>query len=131
MQLCGIQTRIGKHTTQSRREVARLQRKPVNEPAGVLVADEVLFIQREKCLDEKLLNASHTAGSDVDIVGVFSAVPQTEFGAPQALLDNPIFQRSRIHGYRFLQPGDFAVRIVEWNTNESLAKINEGEGSAF
>jgi hypothetical protein len=65
-------------------------------------------------VDQRLRNASHTARSVVNIgeVSEGAAKLQTELGAPQAVLDNPVFQRSRVFGYRILQPGDFAVRVT-------------------
>src|SRR5216684_221321 len=110
---------------QARREVARSQCKLLKEPSRVFVTDEVLFVQSEKRVDQKLRNASHTACSVVNIgrVSEGAGEPQAELCTPQAFLDNPAFQRCRVLGHRFLEPGDFTFRVMKRNTDERLAEV--------
>jgi hypothetical protein len=111
---------------EARREVARSQCKLLKQPPRVFVTNEVLFIQREKGVDQKLRNASHTAYSVVNSsrVSEDAGEPQAELGTPQAFLGQSCFSAVQVIGHRFLQPSDFAFRVMKRNTDERFAEVH-------
>ena len=106
--------RVGKDSGQPRGKVMRLYCELIDQPGRVFIADEILLVQREQSVSQKLRNASHAARGVVDIPSIFkvSAEQQTEFGVPETVLDNPAAQRPRVRRDGFFQAGDFALGVV-------------------
>lgn len=112
---------------QARCEITRPQCKLLKESVSILVADEVLSIQRKKRVDQELRNASHTPQRIVNIARLpeSAAELQAELGAPQAVLDNPVSQAFGVLRHRLLEPNDFAIRVMEWNTDKRLSEVDD------
>lgn len=50
---------------------------------------------------------------------------QAELDSPKAVLHNPLTQKLRVIRYPLLQPSDFAVGVVEWNSYLGLTEVHD------